>query len=97
EVQKLRDDLESLTRGTVANEKGQHVSIEHEIQECRSKSAQLDAGIRTASNRRDRLCPRIDQLLKEHAEVANKDSSEIEKVQNSTQEVSRISSSISAP
>lgn len=54
-VEKLRDELEALTRGTVANEKGEHVSVETMIQDSKSSAAQLEAEIRTMGNRLDRL------------------------------------------
>ncbi|EGT44831.1 hypothetical protein CAEBREN_14080 [Caenorhabditis brenneri] len=71
-VEQLREELEGLTRGTIANEKGEHVSIETMIQGTRSDAARLEAELKIAKNRCTRSEKRLHDLEKELEEEKGK-------------------------
>lgn len=61
-IKVLRDELETLTRGTIANDKGEQVSLESAIQDSRSAASVLQTNVRTARNRLDRVHTSINML-----------------------------------
>lgn len=71
-VEQLREELEALTRGTIANEKGEHVSVETLIQNTKSEAARLEAEVKVANNRRGRVESRLHDMRGELAEEAKK-------------------------
>ncbi|CAI2338299.1 unnamed protein product [Caenorhabditis sp. 36 PRJEB53466] len=91
---KYRDELESLARGTVANDQGQHVSIEHEVQECRTKVSTLEASIKTAKNRKERTLQRTKELQREHDNLASRSKSEISSLGSLQTDVNKLSEKI---
>uniref|UniRef100_A0A1I7THU0 SMC_N domain-containing protein n=1 Tax=Caenorhabditis tropicalis TaxID=1561998 RepID=A0A1I7THU0_9PELO len=91
-VETLRNELESLTRGTVANDKGEHVSVETMIQDTRSKAASLEAAIKTAGNRRDRAKNRLVQLEKELSDENSKSRTVLDNVKKHENDIAKLKS-----
>lgn len=89
-VTKYRNDLESLTRGTIANDKGEHVSIESEIQSCKSTASQMSSGITAAKKRGERLHNQIKHLEGEKATLSARSKSDIGSADNYQKEVDEI-------
>lgn len=71
-IQNLRAELETITRGTIANDKGEHVSVESAIQDTRSAASVLDTKVKTATNRRDRIQAQVNCLKEKTKGMAAK-------------------------
>ncbi|CAI5443902.1 unnamed protein product [Caenorhabditis angaria] len=89
DAQKYRSEIEALTRGTMADENGEQVSIEQKIQESRTETAELEAAIKTAQNRQTRLRPRIQDLTKNVDRLKKQNTSEMSDIKSRELEVQK--------
>ncbi|KAF1765500.1 hypothetical protein GCK72_005452 [Caenorhabditis remanei] len=95
-VEKLRNELESITRGTVANEKGEHVSLESMIQETRSQVSKLETNVKMAESRKNRFIAKRDQVKAELEKITGNNAADQKAVDEVAQQTDELSGRIQA-
>lgn len=93
-IKALRDELETLTRGTIANDQGEQVSLESAIQDARSAAASLQTTVRTSTNRKDRVQATINQLKTKIDALTAKNSKEEETAAQLERDVARCTAEL---
>lgn len=96
EIGKLRNELESIARGTVANDKGEHVSIETQIQNTKAGISDLDSTIRATNNRQSRNEAKLQTLESEAAKFEADMSKEIKAKKDASVEVQKLRAEMDA-
>ncbi|PIC45899.1 hypothetical protein B9Z55_005766 [Caenorhabditis nigoni] len=93
-ITKLRGELEGMSRGTVTNDKGEHVSLETYIQETRAQAADLDTKVKTANNRRDRIQANLNRAMDKLASLAAKSGTDQTALAELTKAVEKITQQV---
>ncbi|CAB3404644.1 unnamed protein product [Caenorhabditis bovis] len=90
DAKRYRLEIEALTRGMMTNEQGEQVSIEQKIQESRTETAEIEASMKTAQNRQERLKPRVQELTKQIEKHKKQHTSEMAEIRAREAEVDRF-------
>ncbi|CAD6192506.1 unnamed protein product [Caenorhabditis auriculariae] len=95
EASQLRTQMEALAKGLITNSTGETVSVEEKIQESRTEAAEIEADLKTAVTRRDRLGPMIKELKGKYEKQSKQQSNEMQELKQRETNLVRSESELS--